>query len=409
MRKTLACNRQAQEQQRAGMVSGIAAAVSFVALAFIPRYGTLAALLFLAPWTYVILLNPTRFLTGVARNALILLLPLFSILSMFWSNYPFDTLKHGVEFLLTILVAICAGTCIWPRIFLFALFCSSLFIAICNVTIGVHGVDQTSGEYVFLGIFPSKNILALYSAILMIVSLALLFERDQRPLYRFIFGAGLLAGTVSLIQANSAGTTVFAVLSVAVTLFLRLLHRLPSEVRILVLIAIVLFSLGGAAAISLVVTDKAVVLDALGKDASLTGRTELWDSAWKLIDISPLLGVGYEGFWQVGNPEAERLWFISNVPSGAGFNFHNLYLNVWVELGLIGLAIVVLTFASRLVMLSLLVVTTVKDHEWFAINIFLYLLFLSSVEGYLLYEFNIAAVLLFMSACYLNPRSWRTP
>ena len=42
-----------------------------------------------------------------------------------------------------------------------------------------------------------------------------------------------------------------------------------------------------------------VFLEFLGKDPTLTGRSELWAYVWKDIDLRPLLGWGYAAFWSV--------------------------------------------------------------------------------------------------------------
>ena len=45
------------------------------------------------------------------------------------------------------------------------------------------------------------------------------------------------------------------------------------------------------------------VLVALGKDPTLTGRTEIWEHAWPLLAERPLLGHSMASFWQ---PESSR-------------------------------------------------------------------------------------------------------
>ena len=77
------------------------------------------------------------------------------------------------------------------------------------------------------------------------------------------------------------------------------------------------------------------LIRALGRDSTLTGRTELWDVVLN-VDINPILGVGFESFW-LGD-RAERIWakywFHPN-------QAHNGYLETYLNLGWLGLTLMV--------------------------------------------------------------------
>jgi O-antigen ligase len=75
------------------------------------------------------------------------------------------------------------------------------------------------------------------------------------------------------------------------------------------------------------------ILDAMGRDTTLTGRTELWDQLIR-VNTDPLLGAGFESFWL--GKRASQFWEIYwwN-PNQA----HNGYLEVFLNLGWTGLAL----------------------------------------------------------------------
>ena len=81
----------------------------------------------------------------------------------------------------------------------------------------------------------------------------------------------------------------------------------------------------------------------IGKDTSLTGRTVLWSRAASIIADHPWGGVGLQAFWVEGNAEATRFWEMFYIYSHAGFHFHDLWLEIGVELGLIGIFIAAVT------------------------------------------------------------------
>ena len=56
-----------------------------------------------------------------------------------------------------------------------------------------------------------------------------------------------------------------------------------------------------------------------------------------------MLGYGYEAFWRVGNLEAEGLWRWGGVSSAVGFNFHNVVVETKINLGIVGLGVILVT------------------------------------------------------------------
>ena len=51
---------------------------------------------------------------------------------------------------------------------------------------------------------------------------------------------------------------------------------------------------------------------------------------------TPFLGHGYQAFWVEGRHKAELLWQKFGIPSRIGFHFHNLFIEAFVELGSLG-------------------------------------------------------------------------
>jgi len=76
----------------------------------------------------------------------------------------------------------------------------------------------------------------------------------------------------------------------------------------------------------------------LGKDSTLTGRTQLWSLVWKLIRSHPWFGYGYGGFWLgLQGPSAPVWRAVGWQPPNA----HNGFLDLLLDLGIIGLLLFV--------------------------------------------------------------------
>ncbi len=71
----------------------------------------------------------------------------------------------------------------------------------------------------------------------------------------------------------------------------------------------------------------------LGRDTTFTGRTAIWSSALKLVQ-NPLLGTGFESFW-IGSRLHQVMRDIDQGVNQA----HNGYLEVYLNLGWVGLAL----------------------------------------------------------------------
>jgi O-antigen ligase len=75
------------------------------------------------------------------------------------------------------------------------------------------------------------------------------------------------------------------------------------------------------------------IIQSLGRDPTLTGRTEIWQILLN-YDINPILGAGFESFWLGEGAEKVSSHFSFQVNEA-----HNGYLETYINLGLLGLFI----------------------------------------------------------------------
>jgi O-antigen ligase len=139
----------------------------------------------------------------------------------------------------------------------------------------------------------------------------------------------LLAMIVWLTPLANSKTSLFAlVIGIAVILalqFSKAKRHLWSFVIATVIIAAIsneLFSVKGA------------ILEASGRDATLTGRTGIWQTVLS-EPINPLFGTGYASFWL--GERLQRIWAL--YPRTQLIQAHNGYLEVYLNLGVVGLVL----------------------------------------------------------------------
>jgi exopolysaccharide production protein ExoQ len=81
-------------------------------------------------------------------------------------------------------------------------------------------------------------------------------------------------------------------------------------------------------------------LEAIGRNPTLTGRTEVWHALLPFSQ-SPLFGSGYESFWL-----GDRLTRIGGLISSGINEAHNGYLEIYLNLGWVGLGLLGLVFVA---------------------------------------------------------------
>lgn len=90
-----------------------------------------------------------------------------------------------------------------------------------------------------------------------------------------------------------------------------------------------------------------VVINNMGGDLTLTGRTLLWDEILQRASEHAIFGGGYGSFWigDLGND----LWNLFPWHPGQA---HNGYIDIYIDLGIVGLILISLHFLSTLVYIT---------------------------------------------------------
>lgn len=356
---------------------------------------TIVVALFVAPWIVIAASQPRAAVSGLTRGWLLLTLPLFALLSTAWSGYQASTFKSADEYVLTTIVAIVAASCVKPRTLLSALLVASAVVV--AVSAGINVARSTN-----VGLFGSKNYFGLSVAIMAPAGWAVAIDRFQPRVLRAVGILAMVCAPALLVQSASTGALICSFAAVAAVCTVLAVSRLEPIARFA--LTVLFLALAGILAIVwLDVGDFSQLLNAAGKDTTLTGRTYLWSAAMASIASHPVLGVGYQAYWQVGSWGAEQLWQLSYVTNKTGYHFHDTYLEVTVDLGLTGLAI----FALNLIAILLrvwrnVVFSRITPEKMFGIYVIVLLLLRSPIEVDLFWQFQTPTIILCMAWIYLG-------
>lgn len=330
----------------------------------------------------------SQFINLMLSNLVFMSWPLIACLSAIWSIAPALSFNHGVQLLMTTLVAFLL--CIQLRLdqFIAVFFCAMLAAALITLASQILTPD-IYGDAGWRGSFPHKNIMGAAMSLLVITACCLFLQGRWRVVSLVAIGLGLFL----LTKSKSAAATLSLVMVLAPLPFAYAFMRGRAAFTVSVGIALVI---SAAAALGLYISIIAlgidpidIILSAVGKERTLTGRTVLWDMAEEAIEQRPWLGFGYKAYWT--HLPVDMLELLSVI--GGIFHFHNNYLDVAVAFGFMGpilLALGILTGFVR--SLHMLLTGTEPIHIW-PFLIVIMVIILTFVENLLVWNHSIWQVL----------------
>lgn len=287
----------------------------------------------------ILCLPGCRRLVSSARYAKALLtIGALAIASCLWSQDPSMTLRRSVMLSVPMVFALFLHVRYSYReqvelFLLTGVAAASLSIAL-TVLYPSYGLDPSFHDGSWQGIFPQRNVCARACVFFVLPAVSMLGRSGKRMLAAVV-ALPLLA--FLLLMTHSATGPVLAGGMIVTVLGFRLVRRLsPNDVIVLAIALIV----AAAACIVVIVYQYQSLLVFLGRDATLTGRTTIWDGAIEAVTKHPVLGYGYSSFWlglkgESANVVLAARWLI---PSA-----HNGFLDVWLQLGGVGLALFLFT------------------------------------------------------------------
>jgi exopolysaccharide production protein ExoQ len=270
------------------------------------------------------------------------LLPILGLFSAGWSPYPDMAFRTGVLYLLTPLLVVIIAARLNTTQILRAIMFAGMITTIYSIP--YFATFAEGGPY------AGKNIFAISMLFCMLLSTVALLNPDEHILVRLIALPFIPLCFLFQLLAESATSLVFAVVGLAVLFTVKIAWTGIARVRhlrSLTLLTAAFIVIGGLVALALAPGGDLLTtfLDMVGKDATFTGRTQLWIGAEMAAQEHPWLGVGVEGFWQYDTGLAQTLNENNFKDYGTKLSFHNAFLEVRVHLGWIGLVLFVLIVA----------------------------------------------------------------
>jgi O-antigen ligase len=177
---------------------------------------------------------------------------------------------------------------------------------------------------------------------------------------------------------------------------LRVVSRFRRRERPFIAVLIAIF---GISALVVIWQNAYTILNELGKDNTLTGRTQIWAALMQSVLKHPLLGYGYQAFWigargEAVNTFATTHWLFAYA--------HNGYLEILLQLGLAGLVaiciLVVIAFRNGMALMG----GVNQRYATWGITVLVVTIVYNLDEGTLFYSNELVSILFVVVCCGLS-------
>jgi exopolysaccharide production protein ExoQ len=282
-------------------------------------------------------------------NAPIILFFLYCAVSLLWSDYPDVAFKRWNKALGDLVMVLVILSDREPSAALKRLLARTTYVLIPLSILFIkyypslgRGYGPWGGKVQNFGVTMNKNTLGVICLVFGLGSLwrflAAYQDRKCTGRTRQLIAHGVILGMVLWLLWMANSMTALSCFLMASALLLlansRAVIRRPAVVHLVIAamlsvsVSVLFLGVGPG------------VLQTMGRDPTLTDRTEIWRVILSMVQ-NPLLGTGFESFWL--GPRLAKMWSIYWWhPQEA----HNGYLEIFLQLGWIGVALLVVILVT---------------------------------------------------------------
>ncbi len=297
----------------------------------------------------VVLIRRGRRVTALLRaNAPIILFFLYCGLSASWSDYTDVSFKRWIKSLGDLTMVLIVLTDLDPSVAVqrlmtrvgFLLVPASVLLSKYYTSLG-RGFGE-GGEAFYTGVATSKNELGGVCLLFGLGAVWCLcgYFRAKRSSRRsgLLIAQGVILGMVLWLFWKAQTMTALACFLMASAILIMTCFPMVTRRTWLIHTLVVLMLLVSFSTLFLGIGSG--LLTTLGKDATLTGRTAVWDLVLSLPG-NRLIGTGFESFWL--GPRLDKIWSVYWWhPNEA----HNGYIEVFLNLGWIGVSLLAVLWVT---------------------------------------------------------------
>ncbi len=288
----------------------------------------------------LMLARPGAVLRTLSSNMLLLSLIGLMALSVMWSVAPDTTIRRTFALAMSSCFGLwMASRWTWREMILliatnFALLgVASAFMALAVPSMGVDHVIHPGA---WKGVFWQKNTLGAVMAWGAVSSYAAVRVDPKH----WLFWSGCAVMCVALVLLSTSKTALLScLLGTGIAIGIALCRRGFGFAALMILLG----TTGAATIAAIMLVAPVEALQALGRDATLTGRTDIWGILIEQVRTVPWTGYGYMAFWEAENGPVFWVRQATNwdVPTA-----HNGWIEIALAIGFPGVVLTALVYVT---------------------------------------------------------------
>ncbi len=292
----------------------------------------------------LIVIHFPKFLRTAVFNPLILVCVLLCGVSFFWSIDPAITMRRSVAIVMTTAFGLyLACRYDWHALVQRIAFAYA-FLAIGSLIFAVAlpewGRMQFIHEGSWRGLWLEKNSFGAQMSKALLVMMCAFAMKPKHGWFYVPMGL-LCFGLVLMCTSKTA--LLAALLMIMGFVFVRIMRAYP-----ILRIPTMYFAVIGTVTFGFLMTFMpGEMLAMIGKEPTLTGRTDIWDSLIRAASEHMWLGHGYGTFWM--DPLGPSYWVRFNLDWGVP-TAHNGWMETWLSVGLVGVILFGITYLVTLIL-----------------------------------------------------------
>lgn len=283
-----------------------------------------------------ILFSGRSVLRTCLQNRIVFALPALAVMSIVWSQFPGRTALYALFIALNTVFALYLVARFRPDQQMSLILLTGAVAIILSILLVVAypkaGIDmKEAGGHPWEGLYPHKNVAAMLTLLLLFPVFSIRVKTIGMRLLRVAY---VIFSLFLIVMTTSRTGWLLTAGLLPIAALLPKIRRIQARDLLLILLGVLTLS---AIVVPLVYSYSADILKLLGKDPTLTGRTIIWKAVITSAMKRPFLGYGYYAFWNGFKGES------INTALAAGDlalgNAENGILQLWLELGLVGVVI----------------------------------------------------------------------
>lgn len=297
----------------------------------------------------------------ITKDKLIWLFMLVISLSFLWSVAPSDTFRFSLYAIGTTAFGIYLATR-YTFDQLFQILCATFILSVVLsvlfiVALPHYGIMAALHEGAFRGVYTHKN---QFGLIMVPAAIIFLLRANSTKNLSWLFWL-LSVVTVALVVLSRSTTSLGNLLIMLSLCALYRIFRWRYEYMISAILLGLTIGIGGIL-VFIYYGETDLLLVAVGKDSTLSGRTDIWSAVLEMIKQRFWLGYGLDAFWR--GLEGPSAYVELSVRTQVAYA-HNGFLDLWLGVGFVGVFTFLLTFINTSIKaLALLRNTNTAEGLW---------------------------------------------